>query len=118
MKKVAIFLIFAVLATAGLTAQNKDQIKLQLRDGTCLELDDSQLADCDRIQLQDGSCLVIDNIEGISSDKDRLHLHDGSCLVIDKVAKIADKDQLGLRDDSCLVEGGILNQFLNFFNKF
>ena len=118
MKKVAIFLIFAVLATVGLTAQNKDQIKLQLRDGSCLELDDSQPADCDLIQLQDGSCLDINNIVGTSADKDRLQLRDGSCLDINKVGKIVDKDRLRLQDGSCIVEDGIINQFLNLFNKF
>lgn len=114
--KIVTLLVFAVFATAGLTAQDKDQVKLKLQDGSCLVVDDSQLVAYDRLQLQDGTCLNISNISGTTSDKDQIRLRDGSCLDVDKVGKVADKDRL--RDDSCLVEDGIPNNFKRLFGKF
>ena len=98
MRKVAIFAVIAVFATAGLTAQSKDQDKLKLRDGSCLDLYDSNLATCDKLLLKDGS---------------------GSQGNVNKAkGKAGDKDQIRLRDDSCLVEDGISDVFLNLFKRF
>ena len=116
MKKVALFLVFAGFMTAGLTAQDKDQVKLKLQDGSCLVVDDSQFVSNDKVKLQDGTCVDINNIWGTTADKDQIRLRDGSCLNIDKVGKVADKDRL--HDDSCLVENGILNNFKRLFGKF
>ena len=98
MKKVTLLLVFAVFATAGLTAQDKDQVKLKLKDGSCLDLYDSELISCDRLLLKDGS---------------------GSRQSVYKVkGKAGDKNQIRLHDDSCLVEDGFAPQFLNLFNRF
>lgn len=95
MQKVA---VFAVFATASLTAQDKDQDKLKLRDGSRLDLYDSNLTPCDRLLLKDGS---------------------GSQSNVNKTkGKSGDKDQVRLHDDSCLVEDGIAPQFLYLFKRY
>ena len=97
MKKVAVFAVFAVFATAGLIAQNKDQDKLKLRDGSCLDLYDSELVGCDRLLLKDGS----GSQRNVTKEK----------------GKAGDKDRIRLRDDSCLVVDGISDVFLNLFKR-
>ena len=64
MKKVVIFLIFIVLGTIGLVAQDKDQIKDQDRDR-------------DRIMLVDGDVLQIRDRDQIRL-RDKITLNDGT----------------------------------------
>lgn len=93
MRKLAIFLAFIVLGTVGLVAQDKDQIKDQIRDR-------------DRIILVDGDVLQI-------RDRDQIRLHgkitlnDGTVVNADGTY-IKDKDRLRLRDGSCLDMDGVL----------
>ncbi len=101
MKKLAIFTIITVFAAVGLTAQNKDQDKLKLRDGSCLDLYDSNLVTCDRLLLKDGS--------GSQRDTDKTKGKSGNN---------GDKDRKQLRDDTCLTLDGFVPQFLNLFNRF
>lgn len=97
MKKLAFFTVITVFAVTGLTAQNRDQDKLKLRDGSCLDLYVSNLATCDRLLLKDGSGSQLANGKSVNNgDKDRKQLRDGSCLVVD----------------------GFVSQFLDLFNKF
>lgn len=98
MKKATIIATVAILATVGLTAQDKDQDKLKLRDGSCLNVSDSNLVTCDRLLLKDGS---------------------GSQRNVDKTkGNYGDNDRIRLRDNSCLVEDGIAPQFLNLYKRF
>lgn len=126
MKKLVSLLIIIVLGTLGLSAQDRIQDKLQLRDGSCLDTQNSVviLGDQDRLllRLRDGSCIDLTAL-GISSgdqDKIKLQLRDGSCLdIVDSTSLTADKDRdsikLQLRDGSCLDSTSILQQFLNLF---
>ncbi len=122
MKKIISFLIVIVLGTIGLTAQNRIQDKLQVRDGSCLDTQSSMviLDSQDRLQLrlQDGSCVDLTSLGISSQDQDRikLQLHDGSCLnTIDFTSFTAnkDKDRLKSGDGSCVDSTSILQQFLN-----
>lgn len=58
-----VFLILAVTAQvmAADKLQTRDQIKLHLRDGSCLAADRDRLMDKDRdhLKLQDGSCRLV-----------------------------------------------------------
>jgi len=90
MKKIAMFLIFIVIGTIGLVAQDKDQIKDQYRDYIMMVDDDVlQIRDRDQIRLHDKITLndgTIVNPDGTYiKDQDRLRLRDGSCLDMDGI---------------------------------
>jgi len=91
MKKLVLFLLFIVLGTVGLVAQEKDQIKEQDRDRIMLvDGDVLQIRDRNQIRLQDKITLndgTIVNLDGtyISKDQIKLRLRDGFCLDSDGI---------------------------------
>ncbi|REE81798.1 hypothetical protein BX611_1335 [Lutibacter oceani] len=132
MKKLAIFLIFMVLGTEGLVAQEKKQHKNQLQEQVQPEgQPELQLQDQELYQFQDGTLVIalengttieilMDQIQTKDQLKDqiKLQLQDGSCMdgTIDMlVDKIQLKTQAKLQEGSCLDSESILQQFLNLF---
>jgi len=93
MKKLVTFLMFIVLGTVGLIAQDKDQIKDQDRDR-------------DRIILVDGDVLQIRDRDQVRLH-DKITLNDGTIVNLDGTY-IKDQDRLRLRDGSCLDNDGVL----------
>lgn len=85
MKKLAMFLIFIVLGTLGLVAQDKDRDRIVLVDGDVLQIRDrDQIRLKDKITLNDGTIVNPDGTY-ITRDKDRFRLRDGSCIDMDGV---------------------------------
>ena len=91
MKRALMLMVFAVLGTAALTAQDqdkyqdRDQDRLMMVDGDVL-----QIRDRDQIRLQEPITLsdgTIVNPDGsyMTRDQDRLRLNDGECLDSDGV---------------------------------
>ena len=93
MKKLTMFIIFIVLGTLGLAAQDKDQIKDQDRDR-------------DRIILVDGDVLQIRDRDQIRL-KDKITLNDGTVVSPDGTYTTRDKERFRLRDGSCIDMEGI-----------
>lgn len=94
MKKIMIFLAFMVLGTVGLAAQDRIQTKQQLKDGSCIVtlvdgttyiITADEIQTRIQLQLKDGSCLDVDLTQVINDngDRDRLQLRDDSCLITD-----------------------------------
>lgn len=132
MKKLAIFLIFMVLGTVGLVAQEKKQHKNQLQEQVQpVGQPELKLQEQELYQFQDGALVIalengttieilMDQIQTKDQLKDqiKLQLQDGSCMdgTIDMlVDKIQLKTQAKLQDGSCLDSESILQQFLNLF---
>jgi len=85
MKKLAMFLIFIVLGTLGLAAQDKDRDRIIMVNGDVLQIRDrDQIRLKDKITLNDGTVVNPDGTY-ITRDKDRFRLRDGSCIDMDGI---------------------------------
>jgi hypothetical protein len=91
MKKLIFAIVFVVLGTTAIMAQDKDQVRVQDQDRLMLvDGDVLQIIDRDQIRLKDKTTLkdgTIINANGsyITRDRDRLRLKDGECLDSDGI---------------------------------
>ncbi|SNR35865.1 hypothetical protein [Lutibacter flavus] len=132
MKKLIVFLVFMVLGTGGLIAQQKKQVKNQNHVQThAQEQIQEQNQEQIQLQFQDGVLtvtlengtsiqLLIDQDQTIDQIRDQLKLKDGSCKDDATLDLLADqtklKIQARLKDGSCDDSSSLLQQILNLFN--
>lgn len=85
MKKLAMFLIFIVLGTLGLVAQDKDSNRIILLDGEVLQIrDHDQILLIDKITLNDGTIVNPDGTY-LTRNKEKFRLRHGSSIDMDGV---------------------------------
>lgn len=85
MKKLAMFLIFIVLGTLGLVAQDKDRDRIILLDGEVLQIrDHDQILLIDKITLNDGTIVNPDGTY-LTRNKEKFRLRHGSSIDMDGV---------------------------------
>lgn len=136
MKKLIVFLVFMVLGTGGLIAQQKKQVKNQNHVQThAQEQIQEQNQEQIQLQFQDGVLtvtlengtsiqLLIDQDQTMDQImdqiRDQLKLKDGSCQDDATLDLLADqtklKIQARLKDGSCDDSSSLLQQILNLFN--
>lgn len=85
MKKLAMFIIFIVLGTLGLLAQDKDRDRIIMLDGEVLQIRDrDQIRLQDKITLNDGT-VVNPNGTYVTRNQEKFRLRDGSCIDMDGI---------------------------------
>ena len=91
MKKVIFVIVFVVLGTTAIMAQDKDQDRVQNQD---------------RLMLVDGDVLQIRDQDQIQL-KDKMTLKDGTTINPDGSYQTRDRDRLKLKDGECMDSDGI-----------
>jgi adhesin HecA-like repeat protein len=93
MKKIIIFLVFVVFATTGLTAQERDQDRIQDQDRTNLTMVNGEM-----LQLRDRAQVRL---------KEQVTLNDGTIITPKGLYTTKDGKQLKLKKGECLDNDGI-----------
>lgn len=85
MKKLAMFLIFIVLGTLGLAAQDKDRERIIMVNGEVLQIRDrDQIRLQNKITLNDGTVVNPDGTY-VTRNQEKFRLRDGSCIDMDGI---------------------------------
>lgn len=85
MKKLAMFLIFIVLGTLGLVAQDQDRDRIILIDGDVLQIRDyDQIRLINKITLNDGTIVNPDGTY-LTRNKEKFRLRNGSSIDMDGI---------------------------------